>query len=172
MFIIRTLIITVYIYCTTLKNTNIATNKVSCLLYFGTQWKQYTQKCNFQHTFIRHWNLIEHALNAFFSIPCNWIISYHIYLRIEHFNVYTHNTVFQWAVQSTEYSDLCFLHHALWYNYATWTNEMRFSFFNFWRLLHVSNHPENEPTRFETCKRYQKLKNWINPLNPKLNPIC
>jgi len=43
MFIIRTLITTVYIYYTTLKKTNTATNKVSCLLYFRTQCKQYTQ---------------------------------------------------------------------------------------------------------------------------------
>ena len=42
MFIIRTLITTVYIYNTIL-TTNIATNKVSCLLYFRTQCKQYTQ---------------------------------------------------------------------------------------------------------------------------------
>ncbi len=42
MFINRTLIITVYIYYTVL-TTNIATNNVSCLLYFRTQCKQYTQ---------------------------------------------------------------------------------------------------------------------------------
>jgi len=41
MFIIRTLIITVYINYTTL-TTNIATSKVSCLLYYRTQCKQYT----------------------------------------------------------------------------------------------------------------------------------
>jgi len=42
MFIIRTLIIIVHIYYTVL-TTNIATNKVSCLLYFRTQCQQYTQ---------------------------------------------------------------------------------------------------------------------------------
>ena len=42
MLIIRRLIITVYIYYTIL-TTNIATNNVSCLLYFRTQCKQYTQ---------------------------------------------------------------------------------------------------------------------------------
>ena len=41
MFIIRTVIIAVYIYYTTL-TTNIASNKVSCLLYFRTQCKQHT----------------------------------------------------------------------------------------------------------------------------------
>jgi len=30
-------------------------------------------------------------------------------------------------------------------------------FFNFLRLLHVSNCPENEPMRFETYRRRQKL---------------
>jgi len=42
MFIIRTLIITVYIYYIIL-TTNTETNEVSCLLYFRTQHKQYTQ---------------------------------------------------------------------------------------------------------------------------------
>jgi len=41
MIIIRPLIIIVYIYYTILI-TNIATNKVSCLLYFKTQCQQYT----------------------------------------------------------------------------------------------------------------------------------
>ena len=55
-FIIRTLIITVYIYYTVC-TTDTATNKVFCLLYFGTQCEQSThqidtQKCNFQHSFI------------------------------------------------------------------------------------------------------------------------
>ena len=45
MFIIRTLIITVYIYYTLL-TTNTATNEVFCLLYFRTQCKQYTQCVN------------------------------------------------------------------------------------------------------------------------------
>jgi len=40
MFIFRTLITTVYY---TVLTTNIATNKVSCLLYFRTQCTQYTQ---------------------------------------------------------------------------------------------------------------------------------
>ena len=31
--------------------------------------------------------------------------------------------------------------------------------FNFWYLLHVSNCPENEPLKFETYRRRQKL-NW------------
>jgi len=31
-------------------------------------------------------------------------------------------------------------------------------FFNFWCLLHVSNHPENEPKRFETCRRHKKIE--------------
>jgi len=49
----------------------------------------------------------------------------HLFENFEQFNVYTHNTVFQWAAQSTGYSDFyVFLHNALWYNYATWTNEM------------------------------------------------
>jgi len=29
----------------------------------------------------------------------------HLFENFEQFNVYTHNTVFQWAEQSTEYSD-------------------------------------------------------------------
>jgi len=41
MFVIRTLIITVYIYYT-IVTTNIATNKVSCWLCFRTQCKQHT----------------------------------------------------------------------------------------------------------------------------------
>ena len=60
---------------------------------------------------------------------------------------------------------LCFLHRALWYNYAAWINEMHtfqintsIQFFNFWCLLHVSNHPENEPKRFETCRRHKKIE--------------
>ena len=54
----------------------------------------------------------------------------------------------------------CFLHHALWCNYVIWTNKMyNFQintlnqFLNFWRLLHVSNLPENQPMRFEKCRR-------------------
>jgi len=37
----------------------------------------------------------------------------HLFENSEQFNVYTHNTVFQWAEQSTEYSDLyifCTMH--------------------------------------------------------------
>jgi len=75
-------------------------------------------------------------------------------------------SVFQWAVKSTEYSFM-FLYLALWYNYATWTNEMQtfqintwIQFFNFRHFLHVSNCPENEPMRSETCS--QKLNRRIN----------
>jgi len=64
---------------------------------------------------------------------------------------------------------LCFFHLALWYNYATWTNEMQtfqintlIQFFNFWHFLHVSNCPQNEPLRFETCRRRQTLNQSIN----------
>ena len=39
--------------------------------------------------------------------------------------------------------------------------------FNCWCLLHVSNRPENEPMRFKTFRRGQKLKNWIKVLNWK-----
>ena len=34
--------------------------------------------------------------------------------------------------------------------------------FNFWCLLQVLNHPENEPKRFEICRRHKKLKIWIS----------
>ena len=69
---------------------------------------------------------------------------------------------------------LCFMHRALSYNYATWTNEMRtfqintsIQFFNFWRLPHVSNLHENEPTMFKTCRRLQKLKKFDQSFNLK-----
>jgi len=45
-------------------------------------------KCIFPYTM-----LLDHKLSHLFEI-------------FEQFNIYTHNTVFQWAVQSTEYSDL------------------------------------------------------------------
>jgi len=41
MFIIRKLIVTVYIYYT-MRTTNSATNKVSCLLYFRTMQTLHT----------------------------------------------------------------------------------------------------------------------------------
>jgi len=34
----------------------------------------------------------KHALNAFFSIPSSWIITYHIYLRILSNSTFTHIT--------------------------------------------------------------------------------
>ena len=57
-----------------------------------------------------------------------------------------------------------FLHSALWYNYATWTNEIHTSQintviqFSIFDVFHISNCPENEPMSFETS-RCQKLKN-------------
>jgi len=64
---------------------------------------------------------------------------------------------------------LMFLHPAFWYNYATWTNELRtfqtnilIQCFNFWYLPYVLNHHENEPMRFETHRRHQKFNHSIN----------
>jgi len=37
---------------------------------------------------------IKHALNAFLSIPCYWIITYHIYLRILSNSIFTHMAQF------------------------------------------------------------------------------
>jgi len=48
MFNITTLIITVYY---TILTTNIATNKVSCLLYFRTQCKQYKSATSNIHSY-------------------------------------------------------------------------------------------------------------------------
>jgi len=64
---------------------------------------------------------------------------------------------------------LMFLHHALWYNYATWTNELHtfqinilIQCFNFWRLPHVSNHHENETWGSKHIKGIKNLKTELN----------
>ena len=55
--------------------------------------------------------------------------------------------------------------------YAALTNEMHnfqintlIQFLNFLCLLHVSNRLENEPLKFETRRRHQKLKNLMKVL--------
>jgi len=57
---------------------------------------------------------------------------------------------------------LSFLHLALWYNDATWSNEMRtfqtHTLSLSLSLSLVSNHPQNEPMRFKICRKCQKLK--------------
>ena len=60
---------------------------------------------------------------------------------------------------------LCFLHCAMWYNYATWTNEIHtfqintlIQFFNFWCLLHVFNCPENDPWGLKYADNVKNLK--------------
>ena len=85
--------------------------------------------------------------------------------------VYTHNRVFQCAVLSTEYSDFyvsCIVHWDIITQHEpmkhTFQINILIQFFLFWCLLHVLNHPENEPLRFKTCIRHQKLKNWIKVL--------
>jgi hypothetical protein len=74
---------------------------------------------------------------------------------------------------------LSFLHLALWYNYATWINEMQtfqintlIQFFNFWHFLHVSNCPQKEPLMFETCRRRQNLNKNINLKNVHFVGSC
>jgi len=92
----------------------------------------------------------------------------HLFENFEQFSVYASNSVPVSCTINRLFWLLCFLHCALWYNYATRTNETdtfqintSIQYVNFWHLLHASNHPENEPTRLETCRRYQKFKNWI-----------
>ena len=69
----------------------------------------------------------------------------------------------------------CFLHRALWCNYATWTNEMctfqnntLIQFFNFWRFLRALNHPEDEPWG---SKHAEDVKNWKIEISINLKSV-
>jgi len=76
----------------------------------------------------------------------------YLFENFEQINVYTYKSVPVSCKINRIFWLLCFLHLAFWFKYATWTNEMQtfqintsIQFFNFLRLLHVSNCPENEP---------------------------
>jgi hypothetical protein len=75
--------------------------------------------------------------------------------------------VFQWAVQSTEYSDsyvFCTVHCDIIMQHepmrcAIFKLILQFNF-SIADVFYVLNCPETEPMRFGTRRRCQKLKNW------------
>ena len=135
-----------------------------CTICMAAEYNCHIKICMFYS--FRTWT--KHALNAFALFHATG--SLHLFENFEQFNVYTHYSVFQWAVQSTEYSDFyvfCNVHCDIIMQHEP----IKCALFklilpppNLWRLLHVLNCPENEPMRFETCRRCQKLKNWIKIL--------
>jgi len=91
----------------------------------------------------------------------------HLFENFEQFNVYTHNTV----PVSCTVNRICwllFLHCALRYNYATWTNEVHtFQINTLIQFLTPSTcfEPSWEwSMRFKTYRQCQKLKNLIKVL--------
>ena len=119
------------------------------------------------HALILH-DLNKASFNAFFSIQCCRIITYHIYWIILNNSIFTHITRCSNKLYKQQNILLCFLHCALWYYYATWTNKMQSFQINtliqFLTSSTVLNRPKNEPMRFEKCRRHQKFKNWIEVL--------
>ena len=70
-----------------------------CTICMAAQYNCHIKICMFYS--FRTWT--KHALNAFALFRATG--SLHLFENFEQFNVYTHYSVFQWAVQSTEYSD-------------------------------------------------------------------
>jgi len=90
----------------------------------------------------------------------------HLFGNFNQFSVYTHNTVFQWAVQSTEHSDF-----ALWHNYATWTDETRifqintlFNFFVFDFFYVFQTFLSMNPRGSKHAEDIKNWKKWIKVL--------